>query len=78
MKKFAIKNNELITSFSKLYNIVIKEFGEIEIEMIPIPIKKRDEYGNKFINIPNKDRKYYHIHFDNDIINIKDSYISKK
>ena len=55
-----------------------QEFGEIEIEMIPIPIKKRDEYGNKFINIPNKDRKYYHIHFDNDIININDSYIYQK
>ena len=52
-----------------------QEYGEIEIEMIPIPINQRDEYGHKFINIPEKDRKYYHISFDNDIKEIVNPYI---
>ena len=54
-----------------------QEFGEIEIEMVPIPIYKREEYGNKYINIPEKDRKYYHIYFDNDIKITEDNYIYK-
>jgi hypothetical protein len=31
LKKFAIKNDETITSYSKLYNLFLEEFGEIKL-----------------------------------------------
>ena len=42
------------------------KYGEIEIEIIPV----KNKYG-KYININDKDEKYYHIYFENNKEEIK-------
>ena len=62
LKKYAIKNNEIITSFTKLYNLFVEEFGKIalncnsltaeEKEKIILKYKKNKNInGNEKINI---------------------------
>ena len=47
-----------------------KECSEIEIEL-----KIIDNKHSKFINIPNKDKEYYHIYFNNSNEEIKRNYL---
>ena len=53
-----------------------KEYSEL-YSSIEIELKLSvDKYG-KFINIPNKDKEYYHIYFDNLNEEIKRNYLKK-
>ena len=49
-----------------------KEYSEIEIEL-----KLADSKYGKFINIPDEEKKYYHIYFDNANKEIKRNYLEE-
>ena len=69
-KKKSLKMVKFSKNMQKLINVSINDYKEyylytqlsspIEIEIIPD--KKISGY---FINIPDKDKKYYHIYYDN-------------
>ena len=50
-----------------------KEYSEIEIEL-----KLADGKYEEFINIPDEEKEYYHIYFDNSNEEIKRNYLKKK
>ena len=53
----------------KRLNISINDYREVEIEL-----KLTDGKYGQFINIPKKDKEYYHIYFDNSNEEIKRNY----
>ena len=68
-----IKYNKTL---QKKLNINIKDYREyctIEIEL-----KFADNNCGKFINIPDKEKEYYHIYFDNSNKEIKRNYLNKE
>ena len=50
-----------------------RECSEIEIELKLV----EDEYNKAFINIPDEEKEYYHIYFDNSKEEIKRNYLEK-
>ena len=48
-------------------------YSSIEIELKPI-----DKYNDKFINVSDKDRAYYHIYFDDSSSEVKRNYLKVK
>ena len=65
-KKLQKRLNISIDNYKKYYS-------EIEIEL-----KLGDyKYDGKFINIPDEEKEYYHIYFDNSIEEIKRNYLEK-
>ena len=63
-----VKYNKRIQNRLNLSIKDYKEYREIEIEIIPI----KDKYG-KFINIKENDELYYHIYFNDNNEEIKNS-----
>ena len=55
------------------YKDFSEKFSSIELEIIP----NQNEYGS-FINIKEKDKKYFHIYFDNNKEEIKKTELNKK
>ena len=68
-----VKYNKRIQNRINLSVNDYKEYGEIEIEIIP----KKGEYG-KFININENDELYYHIYFNDNKEEIKNKYEIKE
>ena len=56
----------------KRLNISINDYREVEIEL-----KLTDGKYGQFINIPKKDKEYYHIYFDNSNEEIKRNYLEE-
>ena len=56
----------------KRLNININDYREVEIEL-----KLTDGKYGQFINIPKKDKEYYHIYFDNSNEEIKRNYLEE-
>ena len=52
--------------YSQLYSSI-----EIELKLV------EDEYNKAFINIPDEEKEYYHIYFDNSVEEIKRNSIQK-
>ena len=59
----------------KRLNININDYRECS--KIEIELKLVDREYDKFINIPKKDKEYYHIYFDNSKKEIKRNYLIK-
>ena len=58
LKKYALKNNEIITSFTKLYNLFFEEFGEIILNENTLTSEEKDKLifrYKKTNNIQNED-----------------------
>ena len=73
---FMKKNKSLVIlkynkKLQKRLNISINDYREVEIEL-----KLDGKYG-QFINIPKKDKEYYHIYFDNSNEEIKRNYLEE-
>ena len=64
-----VKYNKKIQNRLNLDFKDYKEYGEIEIDIMP----KKGEYG-KFINIDEDDELYYHIYFNDNKEEIKNKY----
>ena len=60
----------------KRLNISINDYREIA--KIEIELKLVDGKYGKFINIPDKDKEYYHIYFDNSNKEIKRYYLKNE
>ena len=48
LKKYAIKNNNIVTSISKLVNIFTEEFGNIKLNYDTLTIEEKNKYINKY------------------------------
>ena len=63
----------------KRLNLNINDYKEYFLLYTPIEIELKifkNEYGSgKFINIPDKEKKYYHIYFDNSNVEIDSNYL---
>ena len=57
MKKYALKNNEIITSASKIYNIFINEFGTINLNYDSLTIEEKEKMINRYKKKKNFDEK---------------------
>ena len=71
-----IKYNKKI---QKRLNININNYKEYSqlYSSIEIELKPTDNIYGKFINIPDEEKEYYHIYFDNSIEEIKRNYLIK-
>ena len=67
-----MKYNKKLQKRLKLNINDYEEFSKVEIE-----IKVVDDKIGKFINMPKRDKKYYHIYFDNSNEEIKRNYLYK-
>ena len=69
-----IKYNKKI---QKRLNININNYKEYSqlYSSIEIELKPTDNIYGKFINIPDEEKEYYHIYFDNSIEEIKRNYL---
>ena len=68
-----IKYNKKIQNRLEIGVNDYKKFNQIEIEIIPI----NREDNNKFINIQDEDKSYFHIYFNDDKKEIKTKYFTK-
>ena len=63
----------------KRLNLNINDYKECFLLYTPIEIVLKifkNEYGSgKFINIPDEEKKYYHIYFDNSNVEIDSKYL---
>ena len=48
MKKYALKNNDIITSSSKLYNTFINEFGIVNLNFESLTIEEKEKMINRY------------------------------
>ena len=74
IKKFAILNNDKCTSSSKLYNLLIEQFGNFEINYDAISKEEKELIKEKYRK-RKKLEKLDNINIE-DIINLKNIYIS--
>ena len=69
-KKLQKRLNLSINDYKEYFN----EYTSIEIEL---RVKNDRDYENKFINIPYRNEKHYHIYFDNSSEEINRNYLEK-
>ena len=74
IKKFAILNNDKCTSSSKLYNLLIEQFGNFEINYDDISTEEKEMIKEKYRK-RKKLEESDNINIDN-ILNLKNIYIS--
>ena len=74
------KTLKIIKYNKKLHNrlkLDTKDYKECSLIQLEIKLDGKNKYG-QFINIPEKDKDYYHIYFDNSKQEIKRNYLKEK
>ena len=71
-----LKPNKIL---QKRLNLSLKDYKEYSLIYSPIEVELKviDNKDGKFINIPNKEKEYYHIYFDDSKEEIKRNYLQK-
>ena len=78
-KKKSLKIMKYSKKLQKKLNLSIKDYKELLCSSIEIELKLVDDNNihGKFINIPDKEKKYYHIYFDNSNEEKNRNYLNK-